>query len=106
MIRIRFLKDGEHLVAVEAEGHAGWDRHGKDIVCAAASALLRSAARALARRYPGVVSFDAPQAGRLTLRCPVAEDWAEGVWAVLETGLRDIEIEFPQALMIESEYSR
>lgn len=101
MIRVSFQKKGELLVGVVAQGHAGWEKAGQDIVCAAVTALLRSAARALARRYPGEINFGAGQPGQLELHCEATEEWSRGVWTMLETGLRDIEKEFPTALRIE-----
>lgn len=37
----------EHIVSIEAEGHAGFADHGEDIVCAAISVLMQTAVNSL-----------------------------------------------------------
>jgi len=39
MIKIKVIKENERLVHIEVSGHAGFAESGKDIVCAAVSAL-------------------------------------------------------------------
>lgn len=53
------LKDGE--TRIEATGHSGYAEPGKDIVCAAVSAILTTAAlglEALAKEYPECVKIE------------------------------------------------
>ena len=49
---IRASCGGAHLTV---RGHAGYGEYGKDIVCAAASALVRCGLALLAQQYPGRV---------------------------------------------------
>lgn len=107
MIRVRFRKRGGQLVGVDVSGHAGWERAGQDIVCAAVSALVRSTARALARRGGTMVRFEAPEPGAVRLETgPNQDAWADGAWAVLDVGLKDLAHEYPQSVMVETEESR
>lgn len=103
MLSVRLLSRQGELVGVEAQGHAGWDRPGKDIVCAAASALLRSAVRTLGSRYaPTDLVAQAPGPGQLSFRLiPFPDEWARGVFSTLEQGLKDLEREFPRAIRVE-----
>lgn len=103
MIRVLLEKQGGRLVRMEARGHAGWDRPGTDIVCASATSLMRSAARAAAARFPGGVAWEAPEPGVLLVSFPAgAGEWLDGLAAVLETGLADLQREFPRSLSVES----
>lgn len=43
MIRAVFHRQQEQLVGFVISGHAGWDEKGRDIVCAAVSALAQGA---------------------------------------------------------------
>jgi len=102
MIHIRLLRREGLLMGVEAQGHAGWDKAGRDIVCAAVSVLLRSTARTLAQRYKEGLRFEAPKPGVLSLILEEENtEWTNGVWMVLDQGLRDLAMEFPKAILIE-----
>ena len=46
MIRATFLREGDRLIGFECAGHSGYAERGSDIVCAAVSALLITAANA------------------------------------------------------------
>ena len=39
MIQVQIVKTGNHISGFQISGHAGYARHGQDIVCAAASFL-------------------------------------------------------------------
>ena len=47
MIRVTFFADSGRVRGFEAKGHAGYARPGKDIVCAAVSAVLLTALNGL-----------------------------------------------------------
>lgn len=80
-----------------SEGHAGRSEGGQDVVCAAATALLRTAARLLYRQAELVVRGQAPEAGRMEMKLQNVpqhrQDWLAGVSDFLIAGLRDIEEE-------------
>ena len=40
MIRVSLTVQNDHILALEASGHANSDEYGKDLVCAAVSAIL------------------------------------------------------------------
>ncbi len=85
------------LRCFSAEGHAGRGERGQDVVCAAATALLRTAARLLYRQADLEVRGQVPEAGRMEVRLrsvpPQRQGWLAGVTDFLISGLRDIEEE-------------
>lgn len=42
MVTIQIESKGNQVFAISFSGHSGWDENGKDIVCAAISALLQA----------------------------------------------------------------
>jgi uncharacterized protein YsxB (DUF464 family) len=103
-LRVRVHPDG-CLAGFTASGHAGAGRKGQDIVCAAASAFLRTAAKVLAGE-PGLnVDGESPEPGvmRLSLDPPPdgKREWVRGVTATLLRGLADLAEEFPERLRLE-----
>lgn len=55
MIQITFCKISEHYDSFVAHGHSYFDVKGRDIVCAAVSALIQHTARILANHCGAVV---------------------------------------------------
>lgn len=51
MIKILVLRSNHDLVGFEVKGHAGYDEYGKDIVCAAVSAVAVGGLNAVAHYY-------------------------------------------------------
>ncbi len=89
-----------------ASGHAGAGR-GTNIVCAAATGLLRTAARLL-WSVPGVVesgSTDSAPQMSLVVKKAWAGDpgWLRGVTDFLVLGLRDLQAEFPEEITLRIE---
>jgi uncharacterized protein YsxB (DUF464 family) len=89
---------------LSASGHAGEDRRGTNLSCAAATALLRTAVEVLHAR-PGVLcDAEAPAAGML--RCAVREipaeslEWARGVTDYLLRGCLRIQAEAPRSVEV------
>jgi hypothetical protein len=88
------------LKAFDATGHAEWDGKGMDIVCAAFTVLVRTAARVLeadegvtlegGAREPGTIGFTVD--GYVAARLP----WILGVQDVLRKGVQDLSEEYPE----------
>jgi len=108
-LRVR-LHPGGLLAGFTASGHAGAGRKGEDIVCAAATALLRTAAKVLAGEPGLTVDGQSPEPGvmRLVLKPPPEEkrDWVRGVTATLLRGLTDLAEEFPGRLKLKIDGAR
>lgn len=74
MVTVTFRRDSrQRLSSVFAQGHAGWAESGRDIVCAAVSAILQAACAGLQehakldigmRRSAGELSFLLPESAR------------------------------------------
>lgn len=108
MIRARVRVDAEGLLlSFEAEGHAEAGPKGFDIVCAAFTALARTAYSALAGLPGASVEGRAPGPGSLAFRVvslPDSErEKAIGMSAFLLEGLAALEREFPGAVALRSE---
>jgi hypothetical protein len=104
MITIQLVK-GRSFLACKAEGHALFDKKGQDIVCAAATILLRTAAQTLEKR-PGIsFSGEAPEKGRLAFEAKADQDSAaaELKFAAdfLRKGFESLAKEFPQNVHLE-----
>jgi uncharacterized protein YsxB (DUF464 family) len=105
MVRLEVLLDRAGcLRKLSADGHAGYGGKGQDIVCAAATAVVRTACRVL-ERAPGFMSEGAaPREG--TLRFEVTgfpqerRDWFSGVTEYLLCALSDLAEEFPDRVRL------
>lgn len=87
MIRIRLVsKDADEFSAFESAGHAGSAEYGKDIVCAAVTALLKTAVLTLkAAESKGIlrVKIDAERAGFLSVKIEESDKKKRGEASVL-----------------------
>jgi uncharacterized protein YsxB (DUF464 family) len=98
------LSSAGYVEAFSATGHAGGGRRGGDVVCAAATALLRTAADVLHARSGVRCSGVAPDEGEL--RFVVTEmpaeslEWARGVTDYLLQGCLRIQQEAPRSLVV------
>jgi uncharacterized protein YsxB (DUF464 family) len=104
MIKIQ-LVNGRSFLSCKAEGHALFDKKGQDIVCAAATILLRTAAHTLGKR-PGIsFSGEEPVKGRLAFEAKADNDSAktELKFAAdfLQKGFESLAKEFPQNVQLE-----
>ncbi len=103
-VRLFLSKDGL-LKRFDAQGHAGADL-GKNVACAAATVLLRTAGRECAAR--GIVAgANAAQPGEmamvLTDRGEDRGGWLRGVTDFLVRGMSDLEREFPDKVVLHVE---
>ena len=80
-----FRRDShERLSSVFAEGHAGWDKHGRDLACAAVSAILQAAWVGLTDHAHVDVEGERTPA-RLSMTWPEADRGRESVAAIVAT---------------------
>ena len=92
MIRVVFDKDG-----FTAQGHAGFDEYGKDVVCAAVSSILQHAAYVL-KALGGEMEKGK---GHLRVWGVPESECARITMAVTVESLRSIERKYPQSLKVE-----
>jgi uncharacterized protein YsxB (DUF464 family) len=94
------------LKRFEAAGHAGPIRRGENAACAAATTLLRTAARVCAGRG---IETEGGAGQRGEMSCVVkpagAADaaWLRGATDFLVRGLQDLREEFPEAVVVTME---
>ena len=104
MIKIQ-LVNGRSFLSCKAEGHALFDKKGQDIVCAAATVLLRTAAQTLDKR-PGIdFKGEDPVPGKIAFEARADQDSAktELKFAAdfLQKGFESLAKEFPQNVQLE-----
>ena len=92
MLRV-LLEKGRSSLACRAEGHALFDKKGQDIVCAAATALIRTAMQTLQDRPAIAFEGGAPVRGEA--------GWTARAADFLEQGFRTLSREFPQNITFE-----
>ena len=100
MIRITLrLEDGLYA-GFEAKGHALFAPHGRDIVCAAVSALTTTCVNAL-ETVAGVRAEAAVTDGKMKVSLPRdAGHDAQVILAAMVQGLRDIAQQYPEHLQL------
>ena len=102
MVTVKVERDASGLVRkIIAEGHALFDKHGQDIVCAAVSALLQTAAQGLQERLGVAVQYTSRN-GKLRMSLPrkdfESEEAAVGARILLDCivmGLESIARDYP-----------
>ena len=105
MIRIKLqLEPDGCLRRLQSDGHASGETQ-PNIVCAAATMVMRSVARVLVAQSDIVVNGTVPSEGTLTIgvqSCPGnRREWLSGVTQVLVSGLVDLADEFPQQVRLD-----
>ena len=104
-IRVERGRDGQ-VTALQAFGHAGFDRRGRDIVCAGASAVVHTAVLGVTQAVGLPAAVEAGD-GYLEIRLD-AERRPPGQWeraqAVLEAailGAKEIARQYPRHVRVE-----
>ncbi|GAE87074.1 ribosomal-processing cysteine protease Prp [Acetivibrio straminisolvens] len=96
MIRVEVIRDSNRFIReLRVTGHAGYERRGKDIVCAAVSVLAYTAAGAL-EELAGIKGYT-ERDGYMRCAVPkdIPEEKKETVRTILETvvlGLKQVEL--------------
>ena len=102
MTTVKIVREGGRIRSVRAEGHTGYAEAGSDIVCAALSAVIQTAALGLARYSPGA---DIAPEGDGRFRIVLGERGAEAD-AILETmrlGVADLASQYPEYIRLIEE---
>ena len=100
MIDVRVLTDSSGcLKQLSAAGHSGSSEKGKDILCAAVTVILRTAARVLQGREKTAVTVLADECGQFKMIVQPFPDpdkeWFNGVSDMVIWGLMDLRDEYP-----------
>ena len=71
MIQVEIVRDREGYRSFTADGHAGYDRSGRDIICAAVSVLTQNTVNAMEKLTEDAFSADIDEkTGRLSVTFP------------------------------------
>ena len=83
MTRCEFFRDGARITGFSVSGHSGYEEAGKDIVCAAISAVVGMAEATINDVCGGKAKVRVKEAdARITLTLPAACDEEEAIQAV------------------------
>ncbi|MBN1616137.1 MAG: ribosomal-processing cysteine protease Prp [Spirochaetales bacterium] len=95
---------GGNLLSARAHGHAGASVCGRDIVCAAATALLRTTLAVLVREFPDAITAESDGRGDLSFS---VEPPLEGSFPALKyaalflrEGIESLAREYPESVLI------
>jgi uncharacterized protein YsxB (DUF464 family) len=103
-----WLDDIGCLKGIDASGHSGSAARGKDIICSAASTLLRTVSRVLETEPSVELLGSVEKQGELHLRMSLLDEskraWLSGVSSFAVLGLRDLADENPSfcRILLES----
>lgn len=104
MTTVRLFYDGGRLSGVEAKGHTGYAKAGRDIVCAAVSVLIQTALLALDKVANAQVEKTEGE-GYLRYKVistdPVTLQTSEIILKSMEVGLADIASAYPSYIKLE-----
>jgi uncharacterized protein YsxB (DUF464 family) len=108
LVRVFFTLDPEGcLTHIQVSGHAGCGKSGHDIVCAAVTALVRTALHLLSGQEAlGTVVYAGKEGvleGTVAACPPHLRAWARGVTEFLLTGIGDLKTEYPDYIEIKPE---
>ncbi|MBV8148941.1 MAG: ribosomal-processing cysteine protease Prp [Candidatus Eremiobacteraeota bacterium] len=109
MVEVIFYRDGQdRLSSVYAHGHSAFDEHGKDVVCAAVSAILQSLRVGL-ETYADVALDAFQDSGEFALRWPESARDDPSVRAIVTTAelsLERIAEQYPEEVRFAREKDR
>ncbi len=100
-----WLDNSGCLYGIDASGHSGSAARGADIICSAASVLLRTVSRILEIEPSVELVGSTEEQGELHLRLKLLEEskreWLGGVSSFALLGLKDLEAEYPSFCRIQ-----
>ena len=105
MVRVVIETGNDGLIRrVDVSGHAGASEKGYDIVCAAVTTLVRSAARVLEQDDRVLLRGGAIEPGRMgfdVIELRKAEQYLQGIGDFVILGIADIASEYPSRCTLE-----
>lgn len=110
MINVEVTVSGTVLRDVKAKGHAQSGKFGENIVCAAVTTLLRTTTLLIEAQTDITIRGGAENPGTVSLIVdevpPFRRTWLEGVTDFFLFGLRLLENEYPQEIMLTIKSSK
>ena len=102
MIKIQIAREDEKILSISMQGHADYDRYGKDIVCSAASTIIIGGINAIAKLgYIGFISYNV-DAGDVEVK--INDTKIENLQIILETlviQFLSIEESYPKYITVQ-----
>lgn len=111
MIKCRFFKENSHYSGFEISGHADYDDHGRDIVCAAVSVLATTAYNSLEFHVKDKVSSKIiEEDGFFNLRLKKLDEdemkISDVILKTMEIGIESIAMQYPNYVAINKEVGK
>lgn len=107
MIEVNIFRQGQQISGFKISGHAGLARRGKDICCAAVSAISQTALLGLIQELEQPPLYEMKE-GWLEVRLPSRYSSEDGrkaqiILATMEAGLRWVARDYPQLVKCNEE---
>ena len=100
MIQITLYSQGDEITGFACTGHAGYAEYGSDIVCAAVSILTTTCVNAL-ESVAGLKPTVKTSSGNMKVTLPPGSGRdAQVIFQTLRQGLRDLQAEYSQYLLL------
>lgn len=99
MIKIKVEQDGKFISYVKVTGHAGFDKRGKDIVCAAVSTLVITSCNVALRLGPSSITVD-QRDGLIEIRTRKHDDIINEVLLNMVDMLKELSLEYKNNIKI------
>ena len=100
MIQITLYSQGDEITGFACTGHAGYAEYGSDIVCAAVSILTTTCVNAL-ESVAGLKPTIKASSGNMKVTLPPGSGRdAQVIFQTLRQGLRDLQAEYSQYLLL------
>ena len=95
MIKVTVSRNDGRISSVEIKGHSGYAKAGRDIVCAAVSAIAQTALMGLIKYSDNMVDYTRGEDGYLRFTVPeVSGEKVQVIDGIVETmilGIKDVE---------------
>ncbi len=96
------VKSREDTIEINAQGHANAAPKGEDVVCAAATILIRTLAKTLETAVPGMVKANVED-GRASISVTGYDPVAAVAVETVCTGFRLLQEQYPEHIKISAE---
>lgn len=104
MIEVFIHKSGDHYTKLRVEGHAGYAEHGKDIVCAAVSALTITLENSFGKLSDvPVMTSQYINEDHPNIIIPVPSDKTDLLIEAYKIGIEDVQVAYPDYVKLHLE---
>lgn len=103
MITYHIARDHQQIVSVRVSGHAGYQKKGSDIVCAAVSTAILMTVNAMETLKLNHLVDSTVEEGDFTLDVKTSDEIQQGLLENLSFALSDLEKQYPKYIKNQKE---